>query len=160
MERESARPAYASLGQMQLWAGTVMDLRPPDLVIGNNYLRRWWIIPRNQACNLYLHEFRRSDDDRALHDHPWPNTSYVLRGRYREHTPEGIYERVAGDVVSRPAEALHRVELYPGETAVTLFMTGPKVREWGFQCPQGWVHWQDFTSSTDYSQVGKGCGEP
>lgn len=38
------------------------------------------------ACiNIYLHHFRRSDDDRALHDHPWWfNISWLLDGNYDE----------------------------------------------------------------------------
>ena len=40
-------------------------------VIGKNYLSRWHIIPRNRYFNIYLHKFVGSDDDRALHDHPW-----------------------------------------------------------------------------------------
>lgn len=34
----------------------------------------------------------------------------------------------------------------------TLFITGRKVREWGFHCESGWVHWKMFTSKG-------GCGE-
>ena len=149
---------YASLDRMEEWARGIM-LRAPDFVIGDDYLRRWWIMPRNAFANVYLHEIRKSDDDRALHDHPWPNSSYLLYGRYIEHTPEGRVLRQAGDFVERPANALHRLELLHGETAISLFCTGPKVREWGFQCPKGWVQWQDFTSPTDSSKTGKGCGE-
>lgn len=147
----------ASLADMQVWANGVIASRHPDFVIGDNYLRRWWIVPRNDSANVYLHEFNRSDDDRAFHDHPWANTSFVLMGRYREHTPDGVFERTAGDVVSREADALHRVELYPGEQAVTLFFTGPTIREWGFACPQGWRHWRDFVDARDSGQVGRGC---
>ena len=50
--------------------------------------------------NLYLHEFSRSDDDRALHDHPWLfNLSVLLSGTYVEHTIDagGIHPgRVSG----------------------------------------------------------------
>ena len=136
--------------------------RPPDFIVGgaaSPYLRRWWIIPRNRFFNIYLHRFWRSDDDRALHDHPWSNTSFVLVGRYREHTPEGVFERVAGDVVSREAGTLHRIEIYPGEQAITLFMTGPTIRVWGFACPKGWRHWRDFVDDRDTGKVGRGCGE-
>ncbi|WP_287865143.1 hypothetical protein [Achromobacter sp.] len=52
--------------------------RPPDFVIGDAadpYLRRGWIISRNPVFNLYLHQFLRSDDDRALHDHPGPRSA-------------------------------------------------------------------------------------
>lgn len=149
----------ADLAAMQKWAEGIIASRPPDFVIGERYIRRWWILPRNAFCNVYLHEMLASDEDRALHDHPWPNTSVILLGSYIEHTPEGAFERVAGDVVSRPAEALHRLELV-GERAISLFATGPKLREWGFECGHGWVHWKDFIDSDDPGQVGRGCGEP
>jgi len=150
--------AYFTINEMQEWAVQIMQ-RKPDFVIGNDYLRRWWIIPRNEGCNVYLHQILRSDDDRALHDHPWANTSYILSGGYIEHTPEGIFDRTAGDIVERSANALHRLEVVDGQSCVSLFITGPKVRDWGFECPQGWVRWQDFTDPTDSSQVGRGCGE-
>lgn len=149
----------ADLSAMQRWAEGLMASRPPDFVIGDDYLRRWWVMPRNNYCNVYLHDIRKSDDDRAFHDHPWDNTSVLLLGSYVEHTPDGRFPRVAGDVVSRPAHALHRLEIVPGDHVVSLFMTGPKVRDWGFDCPHGWVHWRDFTSDFDSSKTGRGCGE-
>lgn len=149
----------ATLDDLQAWAREVMASREPDFVIGDNYLRRWWIVPRNDGCNVYLHEINRSDDDRALHDHPWANTSMLLFGSYIEHTPDGRFVRTAGDVVTREAEASHRLEVIPGETAISLFITGPKVRDWGFHCPNGWVPWSDFVDDRDKGQVGRGCGE-
>ena len=149
----------ADLSGMQVWAEGLMASRPADFVIGEDYLRRWWVLPRNEFSNVYLHDIRKSDDDRALHDHPWPNTSVLLFGSYIEHTPEGTFVRKAGEVVHRPAHALHRLEVIPGERAISLFMTGPKEREWGFACGQGWVHCRDFTSEDDSSQIGRGCGE-
>ena len=133
---------YASLPDMLQWADEVM-MRAPDFVIGDDYLRRWWVIPRNEGCNVYLHEILQSDDDRALHDHPWDNTSYVISGEYLEHTPDGVFKRIAGDIVQRKATDTHRLEL-TGPRAVTLFFTGPKVRDWGFICERGWVPWQEF----------------
>jgi hypothetical protein len=157
-ERQPA-PSYASLADMEAWARSIMLSRQPDYVIGEDYLRRWWITPRNAFCNVYLHEILRSDIDRALHDHPWGNSSYLIAGRYVEHTPSGRFLRVAGDFVERSAMSLHRLEVLPGETVISLFMTGPKVREWGFECPNGWVHWQDFTDPNESTRVGRGCGE-
>ena len=150
---------YASIEEMQAWARQHMTLHPVDFVIGDNYLLRWWIIPRNGLYNLYLHEIRKSDDDSAMHDHPWENTSLVISGGYLEHTPEGVFERKAGDIVHRKPTDLHRLEVRPGETAITLFATGPKVRDWGFECPKGWVPWQEFTSPKDSLKTGAGCGE-
>ncbi len=155
----AATQPLADIAAMQAWARTVME-RAPDFVIGDDYLRRWWVIPRNPWVNVYLHDIRKSDDDRAFHDHPWMNSSFLIAGRYIEHTPDGRFERAAGDYVIRGAQQLHRLEVRPGETAISLFITGPKVREWGFDCPQGWVNWRDFTNELDPGQVGRGCGEP
>lgn len=149
---------YATLSDLQDWAEGIMA-RDPDFIIGDNYMRRWWVIPRNAFCNVYLHDIRQSDDDRALHDHPWTNTSLLIFGSYIEHTPEGTHKRIAGQVVERPADALHRLEVVPGERVISLFITGPAVREWGFACPKGWVHWRDFVDSRDSGQIGRGCGE-
>lgn len=155
---QSDHQPNASIADMQVWAAQIM-LRDPDFVIGDNYLRRWWVLPRNHFCNVYLHEILHSDDDRALHDHPWENSSWVIEGGYIEHVPDGPpLVRGAGDFVSRPATALHRLELPEGGRAVSLFITGPKVREWGFACPQGWRHWSEFVAA-DPGQVGRGCGE-
>lgn len=149
----------ADLAGMQRWAESQMT-RSPDFIIGDNYLRRWWIIPRNPFHNIYLHEINKSDDDRAFHDHPWPNTSFLIIGSYIEHTPEGIFTRKAGDIIHRPANALHRLEVIPGERVISLFTTGAVEREWGFQCPQGWRHWKDFVQlEPGFSGVGRGCGE-
>ena len=53
----------------------------------------------------------------------------------------------------------HRIEIRGGEQCWTLFITGPRIREWGFHCPQGWRHWRDYTKPGSYGQVGRGCGE-
>jgi hypothetical protein len=140
--------------------------RAPDFVIGGEedpYLRRWWVIRRNQWFNVYLHQFLRDDDDRALHDHPWINCSILLVGSYVEHTiaAGGINHRevrTAGDLVFRGPRDAHRIELVDRTaTCWTLFLTGPVVRQWGFHCPQGWRHWRDFTSGPRGETVGKGC---
>lgn len=155
---------YATLAEMQEWADSVMTSRPPDFTIGGDYMQRWFVIPRNDGPNVYLHRTLRSDDDRALHDHPWDNTSYVLQGGYREITPEhpeGVIRR-PGDIVVRQATSRHRLVLIPGQVNVSLFVTGPKVRDWGFWCgPDGqtFVPWQQFTAPGDRGAVGPGCGE-
>lgn len=148
------------------WARRTMTRRLPDLVIGepaDPYLKRWYVIPRNPLFNVYLHLIMRSDDDRALHDHPWLNLSWLLKGAYREHTIDagGIHRkrlRFAGDVILRGPRAAHRLEIRPGTSALTLFITGPRLREWGFHCPDaGWRHWQDFTAGPRGELTGRGC---
>jgi hypothetical protein len=169
--------------------------RPPDFIIGNPddpYMLRWWIIPRNRFFNIYLHKFLRSDDDRALHDHPWPSVSILLAGNYYEHMPCSpklyadrynwrniIIKQYASLTIKklrkpfrpvfRGAKAIHRIELerdgfFFTEIPVwSLFITGPKVREWGFWCPKGWRHWRDFTNTPQGeakgSEVGRGCDD-
>jgi hypothetical protein len=138
--------------------------RPPDRVINDNYLLRWHIIPRNRFLNIYLHCFLGSDDDRALHDHPWWSVSFLLKGRIIEHTEDYGYQ---GQVIKlsrsvrrfipklRAAKHAHRIEL-TGDKAWTLFITGPKVRTWGVYCPKGWVPWRQFTDPTG-NHIGRGC---
>jgi hypothetical protein len=141
--------------------------RAPDFIIGEPdrpYMRRWWLIPRNRFFNVYLHKILRSDDDCALHDHPWANISVLLDGFYIEHTiaPGGVNHRrlfSAGDVKFRRAVAAHRLEVSPGAICWSLFITGPVLRSWGFHCPAGWVHWRDFTNTVDGgATIGRGCG--
>lgn len=161
----------------QFLIGRVAEARAADYVVrnisGEHYLRRWWLIPRNPLCNIYLHHFLRDDDDRALHDHPWWSASIMLRGEvlewYFAHPaigPRGSYScRVieAGSVVLRSARFAHRLTLFPrapggpAPAAWTLFITGPRVRPWGFHCPRGWVPWQQFTSPQDKGAIGRGC---
>lgn len=144
--------------------------RPPDFIIGDQarpYLLRWWLIPRNRFFNLYLHEFRRSDDDRAHHGHPWLcNASWVLAGGSTEHTIEagGVHHRrrlTMGAFRFRWGASPHRIELAEGTRCWTLFFTGPRIREWGFYCPErGWVHWRDFTAPDNAGAIGPGCDAP
>lgn len=149
---------YATIDDLAKWAETIMA-REPDFVIGDNYLRRWWVIPRNAWSNVYLHHILRNDDDRALHDHPADNRSVLIKGSYREITEDGVFIREAGEVIDRAADTAHRLELINGEPAVSLFFMGPKIREWGFHCPNGWVHWRDFTAGENGELVGAGCGD-
>jgi hypothetical protein len=144
--------------------------RKPDYIIGDSnsaYMLRWWVIPRNSYFNIYLHEIRRSDDDRALHDHPFSNISILLKGGYIEHTiaQGGVHykiKREAGDVVARWATKAHRLEVLPytAEPAMSLFITGPRTREWYFHCiEKGKILWKDFVNPTNTGEIGKGCGD-
>ena len=128
-------------------------------------LERWWLIPRNRWFNIYLHHFLRSDDDRALHDHMYVNVSILLSGSYFEHLADGTVEMrmpwrpwYFWRLVPRLPKTAHRIELIDNSPVWTLFITGPRVREWGFHCPKGWVPWHIFTSGDKTgSTIGKGC---
>lgn len=174
------------IARLATWLIDFASRREPDVIIGgvdDPYLLRWFLIPRNPLFNLYLHQFRRSDDDRALHDHPWFNLSVLLRGGYVEHTiaAGGVHRQVrrrAGQFALRSPWRAHRIEL-PIRRIVTLtpdgrrswqaipvpcwtlFVTGPRMRAWGFHCRDaGWVHWRRFTDpATNGATVGKGCAQ-
>lgn len=172
--------------------------RKPHFVIGGRdhpYLLRWWLTPWSRCYRdlppgqkktlwqefvtrlpgLYVHCFLRSDEDRALHCHPWAwNASWLLQGEYIEHTIRagGIHVRThrkAGDFAWRWGPAPHRVELLTEReegagwamdvpiACWTLFFTGWRYRDWGFHCEKGFVPWQRFTAADDPGAVGKGC---
>jgi len=142
---------------------------------GNDiYLKRWYLIrPYTWGFNIYLHQFMGSDEDRSLHDHPWWSLGIILWGSYLEHMPkdpdkwiiendrtEIIKQRYPLVPVYRKPEAIHRIELLRNPNGTeksvwTLFITGPKIREWGFWCPFGFRHNYDFL---DRSKTRRGIG--
>lgn len=136
-------------------------MRPADFIIytqqGEPYLYRWWLIPRNRFLNIYLHKVVRDDDDRALHDHPWRYVSLILRSGYIEVTKKGKEVYRAPRILIRRATHTHRlVLLNENRPTWTIVFTGRKVREWGFHCPKGWVHWKIFTGGED-GKIRGGC---
>ena len=158
----------------------VAQTRAPDHIISGEaglndpYLLRWYVIPRNPIFNVYLHNFCRSDDDRALHDHPWWNFSWLLDGDYQEEVPvdpknpageRKTLDRFEGAMVFRFAKQAHRVLLWRRMTdhdkewpTWTLFITGPRFRKWGFWCPHSWRFWKDYTENKPgASTIGRGC---
>ena len=150
--------------------GVVMS-RSPDQEIGpkvSPYMLRWILWRKEWLGGVYLHIFLEDDDDRALHDHPFPSLSFVLDGTMREvyaekgYPPQDSRQHSVrmirkGDIVPRRASFSHRIELL-SDTAVTLFVIGPHIREWGFWCPKiGWRHWKEYASPSEYGEIGRGC---
>lgn len=148
---------------MLAFAIELMDRREPDFILGG-YMERWHLAPRGDRPNAYIHRFRGSDSDRALHDHPYDNITWVLRNEYREHfhvepfriDDDGRYKTIGivrreGEVIERPAPTLHRVEVMNDDPVITLFFTGERAREWGFEVPgRGWV--DQKTYHVDYAE--------
>ncbi len=146
------------------WAKRLAERRDPDFVIGWRgapYMRRWWLLPDNRWFNVYLHQILRSDDDRALHDHPFHSISLMLDGGCFEVTARGRRWVGPGALRFRGPWLAHRLELANRgrRAAWTLFIRGPRIREWGFYCASGWVPWQRYVSLRDGgSEIGAGCG--
>lgn len=117
-----------------------------DRLCNEPYLERYYLFLKNRdwfPFNVFLHKFLKSDPD-DLHDHPWPYATLILRGGYWEHTPQGKFWRGPGHFRICHAESLHRIELKPDVTCWTLFMPGPKKREWGFIRDGKWVYFEKY----------------
>lgn len=154
-------------GLYRFVAVPVRKSREPDFRIGpadDPYIRRWWVIRRNRWFNIYLHQVLRDDSDRAMHDHPWLNATIVLDGGgYVEFQPGGARLRRVGDVVLRRPTAAHRLELtredgIPQPTW-TLFITGPRVRRWGFYLSWEWAPFDAVVAKTGSASEWLGDGE-
>ena len=174
---------WATKKLLRSWIGYTttepMDFRIPPNTDTPAYMHRWWRIARNAYFNIYYHLVLRSDDDRALHDHPWWNFSIVLEGGYFEHTIDagGVHRKVwygPGSVKFRRAGTYaHRLELAKGHTGVwdarlnrhvmselpvkTIFITGPVLRRWGFHDARPGGRWVDAYEWDDYCQA-RGIG--
>jgi hypothetical protein len=123
--------------------------------VDSEYITRLHLIktPWFAAC---LHWINKPDPEPYLHDHPVSFLSIVLRGMYVEYrstitngSPFGMWWTNTKHVVRRfnfvraSENDLHSIRhVLPG--TLTLVFMGPKVREWGFHAPDGWVHWKDY----------------
>lgn len=131
--------------------------RIPCKVIANDegdpYLLRVYLTPdadwwRRWLPGVYLHHFYRSDADRELHNHPWEwALAFILRGGYVEEYQQQdswlgvrlgkpwIEKRTfrPGSLNVITPRTFHRVELLdPDRGAWSLFVAGPRYRDWGF----------------------------
>lgn len=152
----------------------------------NDYMARYWIVPyrdpsAGEGCGpvsfwrrpfarliqhfgiaVRIHHIKRSDNDRAFHDHPWWYVTLLLRGGYFEVQPkykQGLYcgethtWRRPGTVLFRRAKSWHRLVLVNGSSAWTLFITGPKTRAWGFLAePRHKIYWRDYLKDREAKQ--------
>lgn len=123
-------------------------------------LTRYYLTP-DWPIAVYLHQFHASDEDRALHDHPYSFITCLLSGGYWEHVPiigarwnaekggwvdaEAVQRvwRRRFSILFRRAEHKHRVELETAPTW-TLVIRFKKRRLWGFHTANGWVDWRTY----------------
>lgn len=127
-----------------------------DRVNNEPYLERYYLFLKDRdkfPFNVFLHKFLKSDPD-DVHDHPWPYATLILKGGYYEWIPQfdskgkKIGEictwRGAGSFRTCSATSYHRIELDPDVECWTLFMPGPKQRDWGFLSKGKWIQWQEY----------------
>lgn len=163
---------------MRRFLAAISRLLPEPRVIfdregGSIYLSRWYLIGRMRGVdpelrgqledeessrtapfNLFLHRFHRSDDDEALHNHPWDwAVSLVLAGGYDEerrvddvHGPRIVRRRVRPFSLNviRSSD-FHRVDLVERD-AWSLFLVGKKIDTWYFwdRHRLARTEWRDF----------------
>lgn len=107
------------------------------------YFKRYAII-ECKFFNIYIHYIYQSDKDKHLHDHPWNYTSIVLSGSFREkHKPlhgESPFKNLCRFNISRAkANRFHKILKLRTKKVITLFFTGPRIREWGYEVDGKWV---------------------
>jgi hypothetical protein len=112
--------------------------------VDSEYITRLHLVktPWFAVC---LHWINKPDPEPWLHDHPVTFLSILLRGWYREK--RGNY-RITQETrrwfnFIRAYDRHSICEVSPGG-ALTIAFMGPKVREWGFQTPVGWLYWRDY----------------
>lgn len=93
------------------------------------YLYRWTFI--FFGFSLRIHHWLKSDDRRFFHDHSCDFVSIILKGQYKNVTPNGEIIVKAGSRWKSNAEARHYLDI-PKEGAWTLLLCGRKRRNWGF----------------------------
>jgi hypothetical protein len=120
------------------------------------YLERYYLFLKDRdrfPFNVFLHKFLKGDPD-DVHDHPWPYATLILKGGYYEWLPQfnSKNEKIGEICVWRGpgsfrvcrANSYHRIELDPSVTAWTLFMPGPKKRDWGFLVNNKWIQHEQY----------------
>ena len=120
------------------------------------YLERYYVFLKDRTWfpfNIFVHKFLKSDPD-DVHDHPWPYATLILKGGYYEWIPQFDKQgnkfgeiavwRGPGSFRVCGADSYHRIELDPSITAWTLFMPGPKQREWGFLVRNQWIPHEQY----------------
>lgn len=136
------------------------------------YMNRWWLVPianrdygygcgpvswrrpiakilQHFGVAIRVHEILRSDLGRDPHNHPWPFVSIILKGMYIEErydlkgvlTQRNVYG--PGDILVRPANTWHRLDLVGG-SVTTLFITGRKCQDWGFNVDGKFVPHREY----------------
>ena len=137
--------------------GRVLKITGSETNAEDVYLIRYYVI-QNRFFNVFIHQFLRSDRD-DLHDHPWNFVTYLVSGSYTENrwnektgkvestrrinAPYNDYMQTVhlkqNVFVYRRATDQHQVvvdqdlkEADKDKAALTLFISGPTKREWGF----------------------------
>lgn len=93
------------------------------------YLYRWTLILFGYS--IRLHHWIKSDDRRYFHDHSCDLISLIIKGKYKNCTPNGTFDAVAWKPRKMKATDQHYLDI-PKEGAWTLIFCGRPYNKWGF----------------------------
>lgn len=121
-----------------------------DTGVVRDYLKRFYVF-RCSSFSVFIHQFWSSDPDH-VHDHPWNNITWILRGGYWESSADGTtLWRKRGFKRYRNAELFHRLSIgeHSAGEAWTMFLHFKRRRDWGFMTPDGWLAAEEYGDKYD-----------
>lgn len=113
--------------------------------VEQDYLKRFYIF-RCTLLSIFIHQFWSSDPDH-VHDHPWNNITWILKGGYWESSADGNTKWCRrGWFRYRNAEVFHRLSIgeHSAGQAWTMFIHFKRRRDWGFLTPDGWLPAEEY----------------
>lgn len=121
---------------------------------------RWTDVPTGYIVRLHViktpwwaicvHWLNTPDPEPYLHDHPVSFLSILLKGAYSDKRYDSHFcycgkpHRMHRHFNFIRATDKHTIDWVSAGGAVTLCFMGPKVREWGFHTPEGFMGWKDY----------------
>jgi len=115
-----------------------------------DYLVRYPIVD-TKWLKVYIHNFKSADEDFELHDHPYSAFSVILRGGYVEQFLSRSRVRDVGSFGFLSADTLHRIaHIFPNTW--TLFIGGPRQKNWGFMVGKKWLPHQVHLSAKQHKR--------
>jgi len=112
---------------------------------------------------IYKHIIVKPDEDKHDHDHPWDFLSIVLEGSYADMVNGWWNEhRKPLSIKFNKAEYHHKLMAVQGpkNRCVTLVITGPRRREWGYVTNKGKYDYKDgsvtWVDNKEYRRMKKG----
>ena len=116
-------------------------------------LWRWTEVPSGYITRLHVvktpwfaicvHWLNHPDPEPWQHDHPVTFLSVILRGGYIEARKDQVRRHRWFNFIRATQDDPHTI-VYTEPNTVTLCFMGPKVREWGYHTPDGWVYWKNY----------------
>jgi hypothetical protein len=109
----------------------VLDRGPshPEFDKAKPWMERYYLLFRRRPnwfpFNILIHIMLDDDHGDGVHNHMCPYITIILKGGYWETTTEGKFWRGPGYIGLRSADHLHRVDLKPNTSTMTLFIPGP-----------------------------------